>query len=277
MPVINTAQENFRRATALQAPLAYATASSILLQAAPASGASGTGNVLLWDVNTSSVSGTNPSLLYVMPFTISSATNQTGIGMRLLGWRKYLDTAGTLAGVSIITDTAGNFQCNANVLVVGQAVTITGTLGGTGTISGYTSPTTYYIIATNGSTTFQLSATFGGSPITTTTGTPTGLQYTRTTGTGFWYMPTVLADFTLGFTSGTVPNYTMDGALNTRTFSSITQVSGTPAANLYSPATAAGANVEPAYAMVDVAGASYVTAQFKASAATDMGTFWSNL
>lgn len=277
MPVINTAQENFRRATALQAPSAYATASSILLQAAPASGASGTGNVLLWDVNTSSVSGTNPSLLYVMPFTISSATNQTGIGMRLLGWRKYLDTAGTLAGVSIITDTAGNFQCNANVLVVGQAVTITGTLGGTGTISGYTSPTTYYIIATNGSTTFQLSATFGGSPITTTTGTPTGLQYTRTTGTGFWYMPTVLADFTLGFTSGTVPNYTMDGALNTRTFSSITQVSGTPAANLYSPATAAGANVEPAYAMVDVAGASYVTAQFKASAATDMGTFWSNL
>jgi hypothetical protein len=277
MPVINTAQENFRRATALQAPSAYATASSILLQAAPSSGASGTGNVLLWDVNTSSVSGTNPSLLYVMPFMISATTAQSAIGMRLLGWRKYLDTAGTLAGVSIITDTAGNFQCNANVLVVGQAVTITGTLGGTGTISGYTSPTTYYIIATNGSTTFQLSATLGGSAIVTTAGTPTGLQYTRTTGTGFWYMPTVLADFTLTFTSGTVPNYTMDGALNTRTFSGITQVSGTPAANLYSPATALGSNVEPAYAMVDIAGASYVTAQFKASAATDMGTFWSNL
>ena len=276
MPVINTAQENFRRATALQAPSAYATASSILLQAAPASGASGTGNVLLWDVNTSSVSGTNPSLLYVMPFMISATSAQTAIGMRLLGWRKYLDTAGTLAGVTI-ADTAGNFTCNANVLVVGQAVTITGTLGGTGTITGYTSPKTYYIIATNGSTTFQLSATLGGSAIVTTAGTPTGLQYTRTTGTGFWYMPTVLADFTLTFTSGTVPNYTMDGALNTRTFSSITQVSGTPAANLYSPATAAGANVEPAYAMVDIAGASYVTAQFKASAATDMGTFWSNL
>ena len=276
MPVINTAQENFRRATALQAPSAYATASSILLQAAPSSGASGTGNVLLWDVNTSSVSGTNPSLLYVMPFMISATTAQSAIGMRLLGWRKYLDTAGTLAGVTI-ADTAGNFTCNANVLVVGQAVTITGTLGGTGTISGYTSPTTYYIIATNGSTTFQLSATFGGSPITTTTGTPTGLQYTRTTGTGFWYMPTVLADFTLGFTSGTVPNYTMDGALNTRTFSSITQVSGTPAANLYSPATASGSNVEPAYAMVDIAGASYVTAQFKSSGTPDMGTFWANL
>ena len=280
MPVINTAQENFRRATALQAPSAYATASSILLQAAPASGASGTGNVLLWDVNTSSVSGTNPSLLYVMPFMISATTAQTAIGMRLLGWRKYLDTAGTLSGVSIITDTAGNFQCNANpTLAVGQAVTIAGTFGGTGTITvpAYSNPTTYYIIATNGSTTFQLSATLGGSPITTTTGTPTGVTYTRSNVSSFWYMPTVLADFTLGFTSGTVPNYPMDGALNTRTFSSITQVSGTPAANLYSPATAAGANVEPAYAMVDVAGASYVTAQFKASAATDMGTFWSNL
>jgi hypothetical protein len=86
-------------------------------------------------------------------------------------------------------------------------------------------------------------------------------------------MPTVLADFTLTFTSGTVPNYTLDVA-NTRTFSGITQVAGTPAANLYSPA---GANVEPAYAMVDVAGASYVTAQFKASGTPNMGTFWANL
>jgi hypothetical protein len=224
------------------------------------------------------VSGTNPSLLYVMPFMISATTAQSAIGMRLLGWRKYLDTAGTLSGVSIITDTAGNFQCNANpTLAVGQALTITGTLGGTGTITGYSSPTTYYIIATNGSTTFQLSATLGGSAITTTTGTPTGLTYTRSNVSSFWFMPTVLADFTLTFTSGTVPNYPMDGVLNTRTFSGITQVGGTPAANLYSPATAAGANVEPAYAMVDIAGASYVTAQFKANTATDMGTFWSNL
>jgi hypothetical protein len=101
-------------------------------------------------------------------------------------------------------------------------------------------------------------------------------KYLDAAGTSFWFMPTVLADFTLTFTSGTVPNYTLDVA-NTRTFSGITQVGGTPAANLYSPATAAGANVEPAYAMVDVAGASYVTAQFKSSGTPDMGTFWSNL
>ena len=185
MPVINTAQENFRKVTVATVPATYTAAQAVLLNAAPTST---TGTALLWDINTASVSGTNPSLLYVMPFLVSATTAQTSIGMRLLGWRKYLDAAGT----------------------------------------------------------------------------------------SFWFMPTVLADFTLTFTSGTVPNYTLDVA-NTRTFSGITQVAGTPAANLYSPATAAGANVEPAYAMVDVAGASYVTAQFKSSGTPDMGTFWSNL
>jgi len=185
MPVINTAQENFRKVTVATVPATYTAAQAVLLNAAPTST---TGTALLWDINTASVSGTNPSLLYVMPFLVSATTAQTSIGMRLLGWRKYLDAAGT----------------------------------------------------------------------------------------SFWYMPTVLADFTLTFTSGTVPNYTLDVA-NTRTFSGITQVAGTPAANLYSPATASGSNVEPAYAMVDLAGSSYVTAQFKSSGTPDMGTFWANL
>jgi hypothetical protein len=185
MPVINTAQENFRKVTVATVPATYTAAQAVLLNAAPTST---TGTALLWDINTPSVSGTNPSLLYVMPFLVSATTAQTSIGMRLLGWRKYLDAAGT----------------------------------------------------------------------------------------SFWYMPTVLADFTLTFTSGTVPNYTIDVA-NTRTFSGITQVSGTPAANLYSPATAVASNVEPAYAMIDVAGSSYVTAQFKSSGTPDMGTFWANL
>jgi hypothetical protein len=185
MPIITTSQENFRKVTVATVPTTYTAAQAVLLNAAPTST---TGSALLWDINTASVSGTNPSLLYVMPFLVSATTAQTSIGMRLLGWRKYLDAAGT----------------------------------------------------------------------------------------SFWYMPTVLADFTLTFTSGTVPNYTIDVA-NTRTFSGITQVSGTPAANLYSPATASGSNVEPAYAMVDIAGASYVTAQFKSSGTPDMGTFWANL
>jgi hypothetical protein len=66
-------------------------------------------------------------------------------------------------------------------LSIGQSITISGTLGGTGTITGYVNPTTYYIIATNSSTTFTLSTTSGGSGVVTTAGTPTGLTYTLST------------------------------------------------------------------------------------------------
>jgi hypothetical protein len=84
---------------------------------------------------------------------------------------------GTLSTVAI-TGTSGQFSCAATTLTVGASITISGTLGGTGTITGYSNPTTYYIIATNGSTTFTLSASIGGVAITTTAGTPTGLTYT---------------------------------------------------------------------------------------------------
>ena len=59
-------------------------------------------------------------------------------------------------------------------MVVGEQLTISGTLGGTGSITGYSSPTTYLILATNGSTTFTL-GTLSGAAIVTTAGTPTGL------------------------------------------------------------------------------------------------------
>lgn len=88
----------------------------------------------------------------------------------------------TLSGVQIV-GTAGQFQCSAasSILVINQPVVISGTFGGTGSISGYTTPTTYYITATNGSTTFTLSTSLGGAGVTTTTGTPTGLTYTVNT------------------------------------------------------------------------------------------------
>ena len=87
---------------------------------------------------------------------------------------------GTLITSVVITGTAGQFSCASSTLSVGQRFTISGTLGGTGSITGYTNPTTYYIVATNGSTTFTLSTTYGGSGVTTTAGTPTGLTYTLT-------------------------------------------------------------------------------------------------
>jgi len=88
----------------------------------------------------------------------------------------------TLSGVAI-TGIAGQFSCTASsvTLVVNQSLVISGTYGGTGSIAGYVNPTTYYIVATNGSTTFTLSTTIGGSGVTTTVGTPTGLTYTLST------------------------------------------------------------------------------------------------
>lgn len=179
---ITTPQNNFRRVYTAGVPATYNPALAVLTQTAPSTN-------LLFDASSASVGGQNPSLLFVMPFLVAATTAQTGIGVRLLGWRKYL----------------------------------------------------------------------------------------QATDNTFWYLPTVLADLTLTFTSGTVPNYTIEGVADTRTFSGITQVSGTPNAYLFSPATAAPANVEPAYAMIDVSGSQFVTAQFKSSGSPGMGVFWSTL
>jgi len=86
---------------------------------------------------------------------------------------------GYLTGVAI-TGTAGQFSCanSGVILTVGQQIVISGTFGGTGSITGYTNPTTYFITATNGSTTFTLSTSIGGTAVVTTAGTPTGLTYT---------------------------------------------------------------------------------------------------
>lgn len=83
----------------------------------------------------------------------------------------------------VIPGTAGIFTCAATSvpLAVGQPVTISGIFGGSGSIVGYLNPTTYYIIATDGSTTFTLSTSLGGSAVTTTAGTPTGVTYSVTT------------------------------------------------------------------------------------------------
>lgn len=84
-------------------------------------------------------------------------------------------------GTVVITGTAGQFSCAASVqIAVGMQLTISGTLGGTGSITGYVNPTTYTVSATNGSTTFQLTTT-AGAAVVTTAGTPTGLTYSLTT------------------------------------------------------------------------------------------------
>jgi len=82
----------------------------------------------------------------------------------------------TLSTVSAV-NTTYQFSCTSTTLAVNQAITVTGTIGGV-TWTGYTSGNTYYIISTNGTTGFTLSALPGGTAVTVTTGTPTGLTYT---------------------------------------------------------------------------------------------------
>lgn len=79
----------------------------------------------------------------------------------------------------------------------------------------------------------------------------------------------VLAEFTLTYSTGTVASVTINGTLMYY-FSGIVQVSGTVAANLYSPATAAETNTEPCAAVFDPYGPGILTFQVKGSAGSMM-------
>ena len=111
----------------------------------------------------------------------STATLSTTIG-----GSGITTTAGTTVGLGFsvptnvlgsvaVTGTAGQFSCTtSSTLAVGQVVVVLGTNSGTAT---GISAGGYYIIATNGTTTFTLSATLNGPAITTTAGTTTGLVF----------------------------------------------------------------------------------------------------
>ena len=74
----------------------------------------------------------------------------------------------------------GSFTCTASNFNIGDAIYISGSITGTGTITGYSSSgTTYYVIATNGTTQFTLSDTLGGAAITTSVGTSIGATFSR--------------------------------------------------------------------------------------------------
>jgi hypothetical protein len=129
---------------------------------------------------TSSVTATYGSAISAsrQDFLIPNST-ATGSGIAVNDVLSIAGTGTTLASVQI-TGTGGQFSCTSTTLYVGERITISGTFGGTGSITGYANPTTYRISATNGSTTFTLQTT-GGSAIVTTAGTPTGLTYTLNT------------------------------------------------------------------------------------------------
>jgi hypothetical protein len=86
-------------------------------------------------------------------------------------------SSGLVLAAVTVAGAAGQCSCTATPsLFVGQAVVVTGI--STGTSTGITTGNTYYIIATNGTTNFTVSATLGGAAVATTAGTTTGLTFT---------------------------------------------------------------------------------------------------
>ena len=88
-----------------------------------------------------------------------------------------LATRATILGVAI-SSTAGAFSCTNPtpfVLAIGMRIRITGTYGGTGSITGYSSGNIYKVSAAT-TISFTLQDSNGGA-IVTAIGTPTGLTY----------------------------------------------------------------------------------------------------
>ena len=98
---------------------------------------------------------------------------------------KTANTTVTVTGVAI-SNTTGGFTCTAANIAANDRITITGTLGGTGTITDYTTGTVYFVSAVSGGsagsrTGFTLINESTRAALTTTAGTPTGLTYTAET------------------------------------------------------------------------------------------------
>ena len=91
-------------------------------------------------------------------------------------------TAVTLGSVAV-ANTAGWFTANASTFTTGQIITVSGTLTGNATITGYTNPTTYYVVGTNGTTTFQLATSEGAANIVTVAGNTRGLTFSEAVST----------------------------------------------------------------------------------------------
>lgn len=123
-------------------------------------------------------------------------------GLGSPGWWKFSTkdaaeqfTAGTALSTVVIADTAGNITCAATDIKIGDRVAISGTFGGSGSISNpaYSNPTTYQVIAINAGTApavtgLKLGVAATGATITTVAGTPTGVTYTPQIDTGVRYL-----------------------------------------------------------------------------------------
>jgi len=179
--------------TVSSAVVMYASGNALLGDPSPMSlGVGPLGRVYVWDtipqakgaanVAASQTPAAAGNLTLTAGTNVTSQTRSDGTTVLQLdaprGLRITTATAAasTLSGVAI-TGTGGQISYTSQTgLVSGQYLTISGTYGGTGSITGYTNPTTYILTAVT-ATTATLTTT-AGAAVVTTAGTPTGLTYT---------------------------------------------------------------------------------------------------
>lgn len=150
------------------------------------------GRVYIWDVipQTLQAAGlaasqtptTASSLTLTAGTSVKAVTTASGVSAFALDVPRGVSVttataaATTLASVIIANSTGGITYTSQSGLVTGQRMTISGTAGGTGSITGYVDPTTYILTAVT-ATSATLTTT-AGVAIVTSAGTPTGLTYT---------------------------------------------------------------------------------------------------
>jgi hypothetical protein len=114
--------------------------------------------------------------------SVKSVTTNAGVTALALDVPRAVSVTTATAAVATlssvaVTGTAGQISYTSQSgLVTGQRVTVTGTLSGSATITGYSTPTTYILTAVT-ATTATLTTT-AGAAVVTTAGTTTGLTFT---------------------------------------------------------------------------------------------------
>lgn len=89
----------------------------------------------------------------------------------------FTGDAASLITVSGLNSSTGTFTHTTQLISKNQVITVSGTLPGGTTITGYTDPTTFYAIPLS-LTTFKLSLTVDGAAVTTTGTSTSGLTFT---------------------------------------------------------------------------------------------------
>lgn len=107
----------------------------------------------------------------VRPDGVSVVQLNTPRALKVTTGTATASVAGFAIGTSQLTFTS------TTGMYAGQAITISGTTG-SGSITGYSNPTTYYILAVVSSTAITIAATVGGTAIVTSAGTGSGLTVT---------------------------------------------------------------------------------------------------